>query len=317
MQLSIALQGIVTQQLLPTADGIGRVVACEVLVPTPAIRNLIREGKTHQIYSALQTSGAVGMQTMDATSRGSSRQGKITAAAGRAARLGARGAEAAARRRRAAQAARRRAIAGAAAHRPSGAPATPGRSRRGDEHLRLPRRRRRRRPVARARSRPSSKAQVTEQLRQRGLIVLDVCEKREPFKLERLLPALQERQHARAGGLLAPVRDPDRLGDADAALALHARGADRGRDAQARRSPALRAGRRGRQLAGRRRWSATRRSSTRSTASMVRAGEGSGRLEEALDRVAFQLEKLDALRRQVKSAMMYPAVVFTLRGRSC
>ena len=60
MQLSIALQGIVTQQLLPTADGSGRVVACEVLVPTPAVRNLIREGKTHQIYSAIQTSGALG-----------------------------------------------------------------------------------------------------------------------------------------------------------------------------------------------------------------------------------------------------------------
>ena len=45
--------------------GSSRVVACEVLVPTPAVRNLIREGKTHQIYSALQTSGAVGMQTMD------------------------------------------------------------------------------------------------------------------------------------------------------------------------------------------------------------------------------------------------------------
>jgi twitching motility protein PilT len=66
MQLSIGLQGIVTQQLLPTADGAGRVVACEVLVPTPAVRNLIREGKTHQIYSAIQTSGAIGMQTMDA-----------------------------------------------------------------------------------------------------------------------------------------------------------------------------------------------------------------------------------------------------------
>jgi twitching motility protein PilT len=66
MQLSIGLQGIVTQQLLPTADGQGRVVACEVLVPTPAVRNLIREGKTHQIYSAIQTSGSLGMQTMDA-----------------------------------------------------------------------------------------------------------------------------------------------------------------------------------------------------------------------------------------------------------
>ena len=47
------LQGIVTQQLLPTTDGQGRVVACEVLVPNPAVRNLIREAKTHQIYSAI------------------------------------------------------------------------------------------------------------------------------------------------------------------------------------------------------------------------------------------------------------------------
>ncbi|MGH2925235.1 MAG: type IV pilus twitching motility protein PilT, partial [Solirubrobacterales bacterium] len=78
MQLSIALQGIVTQQLLPTADGSGRIVACEVMVPTPAIRNLIREGKTHQIYSALQTSGSVGMQTMDAHLAQLVRAGKVT-----------------------------------------------------------------------------------------------------------------------------------------------------------------------------------------------------------------------------------------------
>jgi twitching motility protein PilT len=78
MQLSIALQGIVTQQLLPTADGSARIVACEVLVPTPAIRNLIREGKTHQIYSALQTSGAIGMQTMDSHLAQLVRTGKIT-----------------------------------------------------------------------------------------------------------------------------------------------------------------------------------------------------------------------------------------------
>jgi len=77
-QLSIALQGIVTQQLLPTANGMGRTVACEVLVPTPAIRNLIREGKTHQIYAAVQTSGAVGMQTMDADLARLVRAGTIT-----------------------------------------------------------------------------------------------------------------------------------------------------------------------------------------------------------------------------------------------
>jgi twitching motility protein PilT len=78
MQLSIALEGIVTQQLLPTADGSARVVAAEVLVPTPAVRNLIREGKTHQIYSAIQTSGSVGMQTMDAHLAQLTRMGKIT-----------------------------------------------------------------------------------------------------------------------------------------------------------------------------------------------------------------------------------------------
>ncbi len=65
VQLSVALQGVVTQQLLPTADGSGRVCACEVLVPTPAVRNLIREGKTHQIPSVLQTGASAGMQTMD------------------------------------------------------------------------------------------------------------------------------------------------------------------------------------------------------------------------------------------------------------
>src|SRR5262245_40573767 len=78
MQLSIALQGIITQQLLPTADGTGRVCACEILVPTPAVRNLIREGKTHQIYSAIQTSGAIGMQTMDAHLAQLVRMGRIT-----------------------------------------------------------------------------------------------------------------------------------------------------------------------------------------------------------------------------------------------
>jgi twitching motility protein PilT len=78
VQLSVALQGIVTQQLLPTADGSGRVAACEVLVPNPAVRNLIREGKTHQIYSVLQTGSAQGMQTMDAALVSLVRTGKIS-----------------------------------------------------------------------------------------------------------------------------------------------------------------------------------------------------------------------------------------------
>jgi twitching motility protein PilT len=78
VQLSVALQGIITQQLLPTADGAGRTVAVEALVPTPAVRNLIREGKTHQIYSVMQTGGSFGMQTMDAALAGLVREGKIT-----------------------------------------------------------------------------------------------------------------------------------------------------------------------------------------------------------------------------------------------
>jgi len=77
-QLAIGLQGVVTQQLLPTQDGAGRCVAAEVLVPTPAVRNLIREGKTHQIYSTMQTGGAQGMQTMDAALAGLVRNGRIT-----------------------------------------------------------------------------------------------------------------------------------------------------------------------------------------------------------------------------------------------
>jgi twitching motility protein PilT len=78
VQLSVALQGIVTQQLLPTADGSSRACAAEVLVPTPAVRNLIREGKTHQIYSAVQTGGGAGMQTMDAALAELVRQAKIS-----------------------------------------------------------------------------------------------------------------------------------------------------------------------------------------------------------------------------------------------
>jgi twitching motility protein PilT len=65
VQLASALQAVVTQQLLPRAGGRGRAVACEILMATPAVRNLIREGKTHQIYSAMQGGGKYGMQTMD------------------------------------------------------------------------------------------------------------------------------------------------------------------------------------------------------------------------------------------------------------
>ncbi len=63
--LSSVLEGVISQQLLPTADGQGRVAAVETMVVTSAIRNLIREGKTHQIQTAIQTGSKYGMKTMD------------------------------------------------------------------------------------------------------------------------------------------------------------------------------------------------------------------------------------------------------------
>lgn len=64
LQLSMVLQAIVSQQLVPTTDG-GVVPAFEILIATPAIRNLIRESKTHQIDNVVAASGAYGMKTMD------------------------------------------------------------------------------------------------------------------------------------------------------------------------------------------------------------------------------------------------------------
>jgi twitching motility protein PilT len=64
-QLSTALQGVVTQALVKRADGNGRTVVCEIMFATAAIRNLIREGKNHQIPSFMQSSGSDGMLTFD------------------------------------------------------------------------------------------------------------------------------------------------------------------------------------------------------------------------------------------------------------
>jgi len=66
VQLSFVLEGIISQRLMTRQDGQGRVLALEILVPTPAIRNLIREDKLHQIYSMMQTGQTrSGMQTMN------------------------------------------------------------------------------------------------------------------------------------------------------------------------------------------------------------------------------------------------------------
>jgi twitching motility protein PilT len=77
-QLAGALQGVVCQTLCRTTDGKGRVVATEVMVATPAIRNLIREGKTHQVYSAMQAGAQHGMHTMDQHLAELVRSAKIT-----------------------------------------------------------------------------------------------------------------------------------------------------------------------------------------------------------------------------------------------
>lgn len=78
VQLASTLQGVIAQQLLPRADGKGRVAAHEIMVVTPAIRNLIREGKTHQIMSSIQAGGKYGMQTFEASLRRLVHQGLIT-----------------------------------------------------------------------------------------------------------------------------------------------------------------------------------------------------------------------------------------------
>ena len=65
IQLASSLEGVVTQALMPTADGMGRVPALEILLPDDAVRNLIRQGKVEQIYSIMQTNTGRGMQTME------------------------------------------------------------------------------------------------------------------------------------------------------------------------------------------------------------------------------------------------------------
>jgi len=77
-QLSFVLKAVLSQQLLPVAHGPGRVIALEAMVCTTAIQSMIREGKTHQIYSALQTGAELGMQTMNQALVGLFQKRKVT-----------------------------------------------------------------------------------------------------------------------------------------------------------------------------------------------------------------------------------------------
>src|SRR4051794_27215082 len=153
-----------------------------------------------------------------------------------------------------------------------------------------------------------SKSQVSEQLRQRGLIVLDVSEKSNPLQLEDIFRrwksvdmrelAVFSRQFAtlvesgmpmlRTLSTLEEQSKDEEIKEAVAGMRADVEAGSTLEQAMERHPKVF----------------------DRLFRAMVRAGEESGRLEEALDRVAFQVEKTDALRRQVKSAMMYPALVF-------
>ena len=77
-QLALVLRGIFAQHLLPTADGAGRVPACELLVATPAIANLVATGRSNQIHSAIETGAAQGMFTLDQSLANLVASGKVT-----------------------------------------------------------------------------------------------------------------------------------------------------------------------------------------------------------------------------------------------
>jgi len=76
--LSESLRAVISQALLKTKDGSGRAAAHEIMIGTPAIRNLIRENKIAQMYSAIQTGQNVGMQTLDQNLQGMVQRGIVT-----------------------------------------------------------------------------------------------------------------------------------------------------------------------------------------------------------------------------------------------
>jgi type IV pilus assembly protein PilC len=153
-----------------------------------------------------------------------------------------------------------------------------------------------------------SKGQVSEQLRQRGLIVLDVTEKTSPVNIEDFFKRFQSvdmrelaifsRQFATlvASGMpmlrtlhtLEEQTQDEAIREATAEVRADVEAGSTLEQAMTRHPKVF----------------------DRLFRAMVRSGEQSGRLEEALDRIAFQVEKTDALRRQVKSAMMYPSLIF-------
>jgi type IV pilus assembly protein PilC len=153
-----------------------------------------------------------------------------------------------------------------------------------------------------------TKSHVTEQLRDRGLIVLDVSEKNEALRLESFLDrfrgvkmrdkAVFARQFAtlvesgmpmlRSLYTLEDQTEDERLSEAIVGVRQDVEAGSSLADAMERRPQIF----------------------DNLFRAMVRSGESSGRLDESLDRIAYQLEKMDALKRQIRSAMMYPAFIF-------
>ena len=283
VQLSVALQGIVTQQLLPTADGSGRVAACEVLVLTPAVRNLIREGKTHQIHSVLQTGGAQGMQRWTPRWRSSCAQARSRASW------------------------------------PSRGPVTPEELRRlmgvgGRRHEEPP-------DMAtftfkavdlagvpaRGELEADSKQAVTDQLRERGLIVLDIIEEKTTLtnhdlfdRFKRIKPhelTVMTRQLAtmvasgmsilRCFHVLEEQTENEKLKEILAEVRQDIEAGISMSDALEKHPDTF----------------------NDLYIAMTRTGETAGMLEEALERIADQMEKADSLRRQIKAAMAYPMMI--------
>lgn len=153
-----------------------------------------------------------------------------------------------------------------------------------------------------------SKSAVSEQLRQRGLIVLDVSEKSNPFNIEDLLKrwrgvdmrelAIFSRQFATLNASGMPMlRTLQTLEDQTNDELLKEAAAGIRQDVEAGSSLEQAMGRYPKIF-------------DRLYRAMVRSGEQSGRLDEAMDRIAYQVEKADMLRREVKSALMYPALIF-------
>ena len=263
-------------------------------MPTPAVRNLIREGKTHQIYSVLQTGGAQGMQTMDASLAELVRREQDHAPARRVALDDAGGAAAPARRQRGRRRPGRRRIRDGEAV---------------DGHVRLP-------ALDLAGSHAKGEVEADTSRRSRtsssraGSIVVDISDKHASKELNITLF-----ERVKAADLTVLTRQLSTMVASGMTLLRSLYVLEEQTENETLRDAVV--GVRKDVEAGLLFSAALARHPKVFNplfVAMVAAGETGGRLDEALIRVADQLEKDDSLRRQVKSAMMYPTLIFSFAG---